>query len=91
MAEKGGTLNAHTHQVDLHLVAGIAGKAESQLSRLHVKGDWRDKALPARPEPMKGASAAALGALRAILEGRGSLGATFLRPRGDPRNSPRRK
>lgn len=94
-AQKGGTINIQTRQLDLHVVGvplkhltplldlpviSLFSNLEKKLTRLHVKGPWT--APPAsliHPEPLANVGAGTLEFFQSAAKGGGKLGSDFLK------------
>lgn len=94
-AQKGGTINIQTTQLDLHVVGvplkhltpllnlpviSLFSNLEKKLTRLHVKGPWTDPTESLiRPEPLANVGAGTLEFFQSAAKGGGKLGSDFLK------------
>jgi hypothetical protein len=94
-AQKGGTINIQSRQLDLHVVGvplkqltpllnlpviSLFSNLEKKLTRLHVKGPWTDPAASLiRPEPLDNVGAGTLEFFQSAAKGGGKLGGDFLK------------
>ena len=94
-AQKGGTINIQTHELDLHVVGvplkhltpllnlpviSLFSNLEKNLTRLHVQGPWTDPtASLIHPEPLANVGAGTLEFFLSAAKGGGKLGSDIVK------------